>query len=366
MEHRAWIWVLLFILHKHSTSADTPFAPNVYCGVQDSVLVETDPNQHRYLPFMTKLKQCGGSAGLHKPSIKKCIMKTSQNVSYKVRNLPSMQVEVITLQQHTSCQSACVLSEKSCDLRYQKWNSYDCQCKCKYKSEPKVSPCSSAHIWKQSTCSCACPTLPQKCPPKKEWDKDQCKCTCTKRYMNRCTRKNMLLRQEDCSCVEPLPGSTAASNAGKKCSGIAASTFAVALVVEFLVLVIMFFFIYRCCLFFDPKLEPVADRSIYKQRMENTCRKWKEIALRNKKKRHSEEALKSNHGNLDINSHTVDGPTNGADTLNDMKVNDSGRYDEPYAFHRDNSQNTSNYYYTDSVGSDIEMDDKSSGQVTIV
>eukprot|EP00794_Sanderia_malayensis_P008870 gene8870-9819_t len=251
MEHSACLLALLFAYCSLCKAMDPAFASFVYCGVQNSVLVETDPNQHRYLPFLTKLPQCGGSPGLHKPSVKKCIMKTSHNVSYKVRRLPGMQVEVITLQQHTSCQSACVLSEKSCDLRYQKWNSYDCQCKCKYKSEPKVSPCRFPHFWKQTTCSCACPTLPQKCPPKTEWDKDQCKCTCTKRYINRCAKKNMLLRQEDCSCVQPMdnkllnksPSSDARKIDGT-CNGVPVPGVIMAVVTEFAIMCTVFYFIY--------------------------------------------------------------------------------------------------------------------------
>ena len=218
-----------------------------FCEVHQSVIVDVDPGQHRYYPFMVRLPRCAGSVSLSKPNVKKCVASASFQRSYSVYTFPNFNPVTVKLDHHTRCKGECVKSSNSCN-NFEVWDGDSCQCNCKYTVAPSPSPCNLPLVWRQSKCSCVCPSEAKKCPNEKEWNNETCMCSCKKRYLNRCSKKNKLVNHENCKCMDlPPPNATAAARGSTmQCDGVQSKYVAVIVVIEFLVLTFVFVVIYRC------------------------------------------------------------------------------------------------------------------------
>ena len=228
------------------------------CQVHQNVIVEVDPLQHRYYPFMVKLPRCAGGVHLANPSVKRCVPSTYNSVPYSMYMLPSYETATVNLVHHTGCKGECVKTSSSCNI-FENWNENQCLCKCKYSAAPSPSPCKLPLIWQQSACNCVCPSgLQMKCPDTKEWDKETCSCTCKKRYLNRCAKKRKVVNEENCKCMQPPSQNVTASARGSdaQCNGVENKIVVMIVVIEFLGMLFIFFLIYRCC------LKEVEDKSV--------------------------------------------------------------------------------------------------------
>ena len=257
----AWkLFTLTFLAVFIGQSSTQQNLLRVQCGVQSNVITETDPIHHRYIPFITRLPRCGGVFRTSPPSITKCVKKTAKNVTYNVRLAHNYAEVSIQIEHDETCMHECTLKPSACNTEHQTWDQSVCKCQCNYATIPSPSPCKDGKIWKQSTCSCGCPMLPTGCPINKEWNEDVCGCTCTKRYENRCIRKQKAIKQQDCSCIAAtipyLNNTAAARQSPTTCTGTSSQMVVMIVVLEFLFLLVLFVFVYRCYLRPNPDLDP--------------------------------------------------------------------------------------------------------------
>lgn len=146
---------------------------NVFCGLFPTV-VAVDPKNHNAFPFYVTLYRCQGSAGVNKPTEKKCVAASYTDVRIK-----SIKNTFTTLKNHTKCKQECAKSLADCDSKsLQHFNSDTCSCDCRYNSTPP-QPCGNNHRWEQSKCKCVCSNkLPQVCSNRVDsfWSDKKCSC----------------------------------------------------------------------------------------------------------------------------------------------------------------------------------------------
>ena len=108
------------------------------------VLIDMDPNEIKYYPFMISLNKCTGSCNVLSPKI--CVPKEAKDIKAFVTI--TNKDEAIAMIEHISCDCKCKFNSRTCKSN-PKWNNKTCQCECKnyHKSERDYS-CNP------STCIC--------------------------------------------------------------------------------------------------------------------------------------------------------------------------------------------------------------------
>ena len=215
------------------------------CGRPLTVIVETDPVNQRYIPYMIKVPRCIGGYKSYKPAERRCTPSSTHNVNYMAINSKTGIREMIPIMYHSSCRGDCLKSNGTCN-KFQTWDKAACQCKCRYSAKPSPDPCSKPKVWTHR-CDCGCPTLPTKCPSTKEWDDNACGCTCKKVHLAQCTGKGQLINQRNCECLD----------IASRCECLIKKKWMLGVIAggEFFVLISFFYFIYQCCLKQTPKKE---------------------------------------------------------------------------------------------------------------
>ena len=109
-------------------------------------LIDMNPVEFKYHPFMISLNKCTGSCNVF--SLKMCVLKETKDINVKAFNIKTNKDEAKAMTEHISCDCKCKFNSTTCNSN-QKWNNKTCQCECK-----NYRVCQKDYIWNPSTCTC--------------------------------------------------------------------------------------------------------------------------------------------------------------------------------------------------------------------
>ena len=76
-------------------------------------LIDFNPVEVRYYPFMISLDKCTGSCTVVSPKI--CVLKEAKDVNIKAFNATAKKIEAKTMRKHISCNCKCKLNSTTCN-----------------------------------------------------------------------------------------------------------------------------------------------------------------------------------------------------------------------------------------------------------
>ena len=91
-------------------------------------LIDLNPVELKYYPFMISLYKCTGSCNVLSPKI--CVPKETKDISVKAFNMIRNKNEAKTMTKQISCDCKCKFNSTTCNSN-QKWNNKTFQCECK-------------------------------------------------------------------------------------------------------------------------------------------------------------------------------------------------------------------------------------------
>ena len=109
-------------------------------------LIDLNPVELKYYPFMISLNKCTGSCNVLSPKI--CVPKETKDINVKAFNMITNKNEAKAMTEHISCDCKCKFNSTICNSN-QKWNNKTCQCECK-----NYCTCKKDYSWNPSTCIC--------------------------------------------------------------------------------------------------------------------------------------------------------------------------------------------------------------------
>ena len=110
-------------------------------------LIDLNPVELKYYPFMISLDKCNGSCNVLSP--KMCVLKKkTEDINVKVFKMIANKNEAEAITKHISCDCKCKFNSKTRNAN-QKWNNKTCQCECKNYHKRK-----NGYSWNPSTCIC--------------------------------------------------------------------------------------------------------------------------------------------------------------------------------------------------------------------
>ena len=138
-------------IFSFSRSLPQNFVSFVYLTEQwltTSTLIDLNPVELNYYPFMFSLDKCNGICNDVDDLYSKIYVVSGQKaVNVKVFNMITRINEFKTLVKHISCDCKCKVDITICNSN-QKWNNDKCQC------ESKIHRTCKEDSWKPSTCIC--------------------------------------------------------------------------------------------------------------------------------------------------------------------------------------------------------------------
>ena len=93
-----------------------------------STLIDMNPNEIKYYPFIISFNKCAGSCNVLSPKI--CIPKETKDINVKTFNMIKNKDKAKVMTEHISCDRKCKFNSTTCNSN-QKWNNETCQCECK-------------------------------------------------------------------------------------------------------------------------------------------------------------------------------------------------------------------------------------------
>ena len=91
-------------------------------------LIDLNPVELKYYPFMISFDKCTGSCNVLSPKI--CVPNEAKDINVKAFNVIINKNEAKTKKKHISCNFKCKFNSTTCNSK-QKWNDKKCQCECK-------------------------------------------------------------------------------------------------------------------------------------------------------------------------------------------------------------------------------------------
>ena len=91
-------------------------------------LIDMNPNEFKYYPFMISLNNCTGSCNALSPKI--CVPKETWDINVKGFNMITKKDEAKAMTEHISCDCKCTFNSTTCKTK-QEWNNKTCQRECK-------------------------------------------------------------------------------------------------------------------------------------------------------------------------------------------------------------------------------------------
>ena len=91
-------------------------------------LIDLNPVELKYYPFMISLYKCTGSCNVLSPKI--CVPKETKDIYVKAFNMIRNKNEAKTMTKQISCDCKCKFNSTTCNSN-QKWNNKTFQCECK-------------------------------------------------------------------------------------------------------------------------------------------------------------------------------------------------------------------------------------------
>ena len=103
------------------------FLNDELCIIRPTV-VDLNPVELKYYPFIINVNKCSGSCNVLSPKI--CVPKKAKDINVKTFNMITNKYEAKTMTEHISCDWECKFNSTICNSN-QKWNNKTCQCECK-------------------------------------------------------------------------------------------------------------------------------------------------------------------------------------------------------------------------------------------
>lgn len=197
------------------------YAPNQHCDVYEGI-VPLDKPLYRYTTYFMKLNTCQG-ADYSPASGRVC----------KPTKVEKMNISVVS--DHGGYQTVTVDKHIACSFE------------CKHNS----SICNKYQTWDEDSCSCQCRSTPPVCGKDKEWRKLQCDCMCTMEKESRCASVSKEMNLDTCECI---PTGRSIEDVCK--DKIDIKYVIIIVLVELVVLVAVFFLIYRKFLYQSNEEKP--------------------------------------------------------------------------------------------------------------
>ena len=88
-------------------------------------LIDMNPVELKYYPFMISLNKCTGSWNVLSPKI--CVSKETKGINVKAFNMITNKDEAKAMTEHISFYCECKFNSTTCSSN-QKWNNKTCQC----------------------------------------------------------------------------------------------------------------------------------------------------------------------------------------------------------------------------------------------
>ena len=111
-----------------------------------STLIDLNPVEIKYYPFMISLDKYAGSCNALSPKV--CAPKETKDINVKLFNMITNKNEAKTMAKHISCDCKCKSNSTTCNFN-QKLNNKTCQCECK-----NCRTCKKDCSWYSSDCTC--------------------------------------------------------------------------------------------------------------------------------------------------------------------------------------------------------------------
>ena len=109
-------------------------------------LVDLNPVELKYYPFMIILNKYTGSCNVLSPKVR--VPKETKDINVKAFNMITNKNEAKAMTEYISCDWKCKFNSTICNSN-QKWNNKTCQCECK-----NYRTCKKDFSWNSSTCIC--------------------------------------------------------------------------------------------------------------------------------------------------------------------------------------------------------------------
>ena len=110
-------------------------------------LIDLNPVEFKYYPFMISLDKCSGSCNVLLPKIG-ALKKKTKDIIVKAFNMTTNKNGAKTIVKHVSCDCKCKFNSTTGNSN-QKWNNETCQCECK-----NYRTCKKDYSWNPSTFVC--------------------------------------------------------------------------------------------------------------------------------------------------------------------------------------------------------------------
>ena len=118
---------IVFLSFSSSLATKCLFLNDEPCMVRPT-LINMNPIELKYYPFMISLNKCTGSCNVLSPKI--CVPKETKDINVKAFNMITNKNEAKTMTEHFSCDCKCKFNSTICNSN-QKWNNKTCQCESK-------------------------------------------------------------------------------------------------------------------------------------------------------------------------------------------------------------------------------------------
>ena len=119
---------LFIVLLSFSSSLATKCLLNDEPCMVRPTLIDMNPVELKFYPFMISLDQCTGSCNVFSPKI--CVPKETKDINVKVFNLIANKNEAKTMTEHISCDCKCKFNSTKCNSSQIKNNkTWQCECK---------------------------------------------------------------------------------------------------------------------------------------------------------------------------------------------------------------------------------------------
>ena len=92
-------------------------------------LVDLNPVELKYYPFMIILNKYTGSCNVLSPKVR--VPKETKDINVKAFNMITNKNEAKAMTEHISCDCKCKFNSTTCNSN-QKWNNKTCQWECKH------------------------------------------------------------------------------------------------------------------------------------------------------------------------------------------------------------------------------------------
>ena len=132
-----YYWVLVALATKYL------FLNDETCIVRPT-LIDLNPVELKYYPFMISLDNFSGNCNLLSPKI--CVPKETKDLNVKTFNMIMNKNEAKAITKHISCDFKFKFNSTVCNSN-QKWNNKTCHCECK-----NYFTCKKDYSWNPSTC----------------------------------------------------------------------------------------------------------------------------------------------------------------------------------------------------------------------